>query len=65
MPNKASLDGLEGPKPVRADIAAPHSRQHYHGHHRDPADPDHDGENMQRPGDHNIIHDWPRPGLIG
>ena len=64
MPCEPPLDGLEGLKPVRAEIAAPHSRQHDHGHHRDPADPDHDGENMQRPGDNDIIHGWQRPGFV-
>ena len=62
MPSEPSLDGLEDLKPVRADITAPHSRQHDRGHHRDPADPDHDGENMQRPGDNDIIHGWRRLG---
>jgi hypothetical protein len=46
MPSEPSLDGLEGLQPVRADITVPHSRQHYRGHHRNSADPDHDGENM-------------------
>ena len=55
MPSEPSLDGLEGLQLVRADITAPHS-QHDRGHHRIAADPDHDGKNMQRPGDYEIIH---------
>jgi hypothetical protein len=62
MPCEPSLDGLENLKAISAKIAAPESRQHDHGHHCDPADPDHDAENMQCPGDNDIIHGWPRSG---
>ena len=64
VPGEPPLDGLERLKPVRAKIAAPQSRQHDHGHHRDPADPDHDGENMQCPSDNDLIHGWQHPGLL-
>jgi hypothetical protein len=61
-PREPPLDGLEHHKPVWADIAVSNSRQHHHGYHRDPADPDHDGEHMQRPRDGDIIHDGTRLG---
>jgi hypothetical protein len=45
----ANRRSIEQHKPVWPEITAPNCRQHGHGHHRDPADPDHDGEKMEGP----------------
>jgi hypothetical protein len=62
LPGEAMLDRLKRRQPVSAQIAAPHRRQRDGGRHRDPADPDHDEQDVQRPGDDHVIHEFPPTG---
>jgi hypothetical protein len=64
-PCEPSLDGLEHLRPVWAEITATNCRQQRHRHHRDPADPDHDGNNMKGPSDNDIIHQVVSLGSFG
>ena len=62
LPGEAMLDRLKRRQPVSAQIAAPHRGQRDGGRHRDTADPDHDEQDVQRPGDDHVIHEFPPTG---
>ena len=51
------LDRLKGVELIGPEIAPPYRRNHNRRRHRDAADPDHDGQHMQRAGGDDVIHD--------